>query len=216
MYDPIMAVIPFYGSEQPDLFEIERHAMDREGLVIAALDTRLPVAGRVLDVGAGDGYTAERLRTQARGVVPLEPSRAMIRTDRHLPWIQGDAELLPFVDGSFDAAYATWAYFFSRDWDPSPGILELHRVVRSGGPLLIVENLGPDEFSGLAPREINADPGYWKQHGFECHPIDTHFEFTTITEARSLLEFFFGDQGAQGAAQRLTFRVGLFCGHSSG
>jgi SAM-dependent methyltransferase len=215
MYDPTMVVIPFYGAERPDMFEIERRAMDRAGLVIAALDERLPVKGKVLDVGAGDGFTAESLTTRSRDVVPLEPSPGMIRTDRNLPWIQGDAEFLPFADGSFDAAYATWAYFFSRDWDPLPGIQELHRVVRSGGPLLIVENLGPDEFSSLASRKINADSGYWKQHGFECHPIETHFEFATIAEARLLLEFFFGEPGAQGAALKLTFRVGLFLGHSS-
>jgi ubiquinone/menaquinone biosynthesis C-methylase UbiE len=48
--------------------------------------------------------------------------------------VRGDAELLPFRDRSFAGAYATWAYFFSREWDPTLGIEELHRAVRPGGP----------------------------------------------------------------------------------
>ncbi|MCH7670075.1 MAG: hypothetical protein IIC71_12890 [Acidobacteria bacterium] len=43
-----MAVIPFYGAEQPDIFAIERRAMDRSGLVIDALDVRLPRNGCLL------------------------------------------------------------------------------------------------------------------------------------------------------------------------
>jgi hypothetical protein len=38
-------VIPFYGAEEPELFAIERLAMDRPGRVIAALDRLLPTEG---------------------------------------------------------------------------------------------------------------------------------------------------------------------------
>lgn len=211
-----MAVIRFYGAEQPDIFAIERRAMDRSGLVIDALDFRLPRNGRVLDVGAGDGFTAARLTTTHRRVFPLEPARGMIQTNRRLPWVQGEAERLPFADGSFGAGYATWAYFFSRDWDPEPGLRELHRVVRRGGPLLIVDNLGDDEFTALASHDISADCTYWESSGFECHPVGTHFEFENIADARALLGFFFGEKGATGAKIKLSFRVGLFCGVSTG
>jgi len=211
-----MSVFPFYGTQRRDLFAIERSAMDRSGLVIEVLDRRLPTTGWVLDVGAGDGHTAQRLSTTHRTLVALEPSRGMIRTDHGVAWVQGEAEHLPFGNDTFDAAYATWAYFFSRNWDPSSGLQELHRVVRPGGPLLIVENLGPDEFSALAPTEINADPAVWERHGFRCDAIDTHFEFETLDDARTLLGFFFGAAGSEAAALRLTFRVGLFSGTSAG
>lgn len=208
-----MGVIPFYGAEQPDLFAIERAAMDRPGKVIEALDRRLP-DGLILDVGAGDGFTASRLMTDARTIVALEPAAGMIRRDRGLPWVRGDAERLPFADGTFGAAYATWAYFFSRDWDPSPGIAELHRVVRPGGPLLVVDNLGDDEFTSLTDRVIAADPEFWDERGFEAEEIDTVFEFEDLDAARSLLDFYFGERGREGARLRLSFRVGLFSGES--
>ena len=150
-----MTVIPFYGADDPAMFAIERGAMDRDGLVIRALDELLPL-GRVLDVGAGDGFTAERLGA-GRRIVALEPSAGMIGV-RPLVWVRGDAEHLPFAEASFDGAYATWAYFFSRDWDPTPGIAELDRVVRSGGPVAIVDNLGGDAFAAMADADISADP----------------------------------------------------------
>lgn len=45
--------IPFYGEENPLMFEIERRCMDRAGNVIALLDENLP-NGMVLDIGAGN------------------------------------------------------------------------------------------------------------------------------------------------------------------
>lgn len=211
-----MAVIPFYGTGDPEMFAIERRAMDRPGLVIGALARRLPASGRVLDIGAGDGHTAMGLMTANLHIVALEPARPMMRLDRPLAWVQGDAEHLPFSPASFDAAYATWAYFFSRNWDPSPGIGELHRVVRPGGPLLIVDNLGGDEFTALASSDITADAGSWQAQGFECEEIETRFEFESLQEARKLLGFYFGDRGRAGAKKALSYRVGVFHGASRG
>ena len=203
-----MTVIPFYGAEDPELFAIERRAMDRDGLVLAALDRLLP-AGRVLDVGAGDGFTAATL-SDRRTIVALEPSAGMIARTDVLTWVRGEAEHLPFADGTFDGAYATWAYFFSRDWDPAPGIAELDRVVRPDGPLAIVDNLGGDDFCAMAESDISADPGFWADQGFACEPIDTAFRFDDLEEAKRLLRFFFGERGATGAALEVPFRVGLF------
>ncbi len=208
-----MTVIPFYGTDDPAMFAIEREAMDRDGLVLQALDELLP-PGRVLDVGAGDGFTGERLGA-GRRIVALEPSAAMIR-DRPLTWVRGDAVHLPFIDESFEAAYATWAYFFSRDWDPTPGIAELDRVVRSGGRLAIVDNLGGDAFAAMADADISADPAWWAARGFEIHTIETAFRFVNLDDARRLLGFFFGERGIEGAALEVPFRAALFTRSSLG
>lgn len=208
-----MTVIPFYGADDPAMFAIERAAMDRDGHVVKALDELLP-DGRVLDVGAGDGFTAERL-AGTRRIVALEPSPAMIGS-RSLTWVCGEAEHLPFLEGSFDGAYATWAYFFSRDWDPTPGIQQLDRVVRPGGPLAIVDNLGGDAFAAMADADISADPEWWAAQGFDTHVIETSFRFADIQDARRLLGFFFGDRGVAAAAVEVPFRVGLFTRPSLG
>ena len=209
-----MAVIPFYGADEPELFAIERRAMDRDGLVIEALHELLP-AGPVLDVGAGDGFTAERLGT-GRSIVALEPSADMLARADLPARVQGEAEHLPFVERAFDGAYATWAYFFTRDWDPTRGIVELDRVVRPGGPLAIVDNLGGDAFATMAGSDISADPAVWQALGFTCDVIETAFRFESLEEARRLLGFFFGDRGVAGAALDVSFRVGVFHRSSRG
>ena len=209
-----MTVIPFYGADDPEMFAIERRTMDRDGLVVTALDRVLPT-GDVLDIGAGDGFRARRLG-EGRRITALEPAAGMIRSDGGLRWVRGEAEHLPFAPGSFDGAYATWAYFFSRDWDPTPGIAELDRVVRPGGVLAIVENLGGDAFGALAERDLSADRGFWTAHGFACEPIDTAFRFDDPEEARTLLGFFFGDRGRERATVEVAFRVGMFTRPSRG
>jgi SAM-dependent methyltransferase len=204
-----VGVIPFYGAERPDLFAIEREAMDRPGLVIAALDRLLP-DGLVADIGAGDGFTAERLTRPARPVVAVEPAAGMRRAGRPVLWAAASAEALPFADDSLSAAYATWAYFFSRDWDPSPGLAELDRCVRAGGPLIVVDNLGDDEFTAPAGARANADPEYWAGQSFACEVVDTVFEFTSPADARTLLDLYFGPSADHGEQLSFTYRVGVF------
>lgn len=207
-----MGVIPFYGAGDRRLFEIERAAMDRPGRVVTVLDEVLPRDGLVIDVGAGDGFTAERLRRGGRRVVALEPAEGMRRPERRLLWAGGEAEHLPFRTGSVDAAYSTWAYFFSREWDPTPGLRELDRVVHRGGVIAIVDNLGDDEFTALAPdpERLTAYPDFWKGQGFDCRPIDTVFQFESPADADQLLTLYFGPSPQHQARLTLTYRAGLF------
>jgi len=186
-----MAILPFYGATHPDLFAIERSAMDRPGKVIDRLDDLLP-HGLVADIGAGDGFTAARLTVADRTVLAVEPAAGMIDRSRDLPWIRADAETLPFSDESLDAVYATWAYFFSRGFDPSQGIAEAVRTLRPDGRIVIVDNAGGDEFCALTSHDISADLSYWSTRGFTVEVIETVFEFETLEEADRLLEFYFG------------------------
>ena len=77
-----MPIIPFYGVDLPDLFAIERAAMDRPGRVIHRLDRLLP-SGTIADIGAGDGFTAQKLQRPQRRIVAVEPARGMIDPGRH-------------------------------------------------------------------------------------------------------------------------------------
>ncbi|HVF11584.1 MAG TPA: class I SAM-dependent methyltransferase [Actinomycetota bacterium] len=204
-----MGVIPFYGTERPDLFRIEREAMDRAGKVIDRLDALLPRLGATLDVGAGDGFTAERLQTPQRLVVALEPARNMRRPRKPLAWVGGEAEHLPFRDNAFEGAFSTWAYFFSRYIDVRPGLEELRRVVRAGGPVVVIENLGDDELSRFAQGDTSADQEFWTKQGFICEELETLFEFADQQEADALLSLYSGKEVKLGP-KTLTYRVGLF------
>jgi ubiquinone/menaquinone biosynthesis C-methylase UbiE len=211
------AVIPFYGAENQRLFAIERRSMDRNGRVIQRLNELLP-AGRVLDIGAGDGFTAERLSRPDRVIVPLEPAAGMIDGTRALPWVQGVAQHLPFPDGSFDAAYATWAYFFPSMGHGEAGLTELNRVVRPGGIIVIVDNAGDDEFLALAddPEGLSNESAWWTKRGFETEIVASSFGFDSLEEARELMSFYFGEPGKSITRTTFTYRVAFFTARSTG
>lgn len=89
-------------------------------------------AVRVLNLGAGAGS----YEPEDREVTAVEPSASMRaqRPARLGPAIDARAEALPFADGAFDAAMAT---FTVHQWsDLGRGLAELRRVTR--GPVVVM------------------------------------------------------------------------------
>jgi hypothetical protein len=103
-------------------YALVRHADPR---ISALIDEALGDASSVVNVGAGTGS----YEPSDRRVVAVEPSSVMISQRRSIvPVIQAVAELLPFRDGTFDAAMAILTM---HHWsDPGKGSTELRRVAR--------------------------------------------------------------------------------------
>ncbi|NRF68343.1 class I SAM-dependent methyltransferase [Aquincola sp. S2] len=103
-----------------------------EPRIAARIRQALGGARTVLNVGAGAGsYEPTDLQLTA-----VEPSAAMrAQRPRHLPpAIDAVAEALPFADGTFDAAMAS---FTVHQWrDLRAGLAELRRVTR--GPVVVL------------------------------------------------------------------------------
>jgi ubiquinone/menaquinone biosynthesis C-methylase UbiE len=199
--------IPFYGSSNPELFRIEREAMDRQGLVVANLESTLPDHGMVLDIGAGNGHTASLLTTAERNVVAAEPASGMIDHETELAWVQAIAQQLPFGTDSFDGTYATWAYFFPSFIDISDGLAEIRRVTKPGGPIVIVDNAGDDPFTAMAGEDIATDLGFWAQEGFSIEILESSFDFESMEDAESLLRLYFGERAVPNLT--LAFRIAV-------
>lgn len=109
---------------------------------------RPPVDGMVLDIGCGTGnFTRAMMQAMTPGTglcVGLDLSEPMIRTaarfrdesglDRmHL--VRGDAQLLPFADGVFDAVHTSAALQLVPD--ARRAVVEMARVLRPGGRVLV-------------------------------------------------------------------------------
>jgi demethylmenaquinone methyltransferase / 2-methoxy-6-polyprenyl-1,4-benzoquinol methylase len=103
-------------------------------------------AGRgdtVLDVATGTGAVAlELLRQKSCAVVALDQSREMLavarsRLPKSVEIVEGEADRLPFPDGSFDAL--TFTYLLRYVDDPGATLRELARVVRRGGTVAGLE-----------------------------------------------------------------------------
>ena len=107
----------------------------------------LPV-GRVLEIGCGPGSFAEDV--EGGELVCLDPipemlrvaeervnSRRSQRNDSPPEFVEGTAENLPFDDDSFDAVCSIFSF---RDWyDKRAGLTESLRVLKPGGPIVIVD-----------------------------------------------------------------------------
>lgn len=101
----------------------------------------------VLDVASGTGDVAFELRRQAplAEITGLDFSEGMLEKARlkdeqlaaGVEFIAGDAQQLPFADGSFDLV--TIAYGLRNLSDPALGLREFCRVLRPGGRLVVLE-----------------------------------------------------------------------------
>ncbi len=96
---------------------------------------------RVLEVGGGPGELAERMQNELGATVSfvdVSPRMVELARERGIDAQVGDAQSLPFADGSFDTVVAAWMLYHVPDLDR--GLAELARVLTPGGALIAVTN----------------------------------------------------------------------------
>jgi demethylmenaquinone methyltransferase / 2-methoxy-6-polyprenyl-1,4-benzoquinol methylase len=100
---------------------------------------------RVLDACCGTGDLALAAVAQHGNVTGLDFSERMLERARRksdaVEWVRGDVLALPFEDDSFDAA--TVGFGVRNVLDLDGALAELHRVLRPGGRLGILEITRP-------------------------------------------------------------------------
>ncbi|HEX8859809.1 MAG TPA: class I SAM-dependent methyltransferase [Actinomycetes bacterium] len=130
------------------------------------------LAGRVIEVGAGNGLNFPHYPSSVERVVAVEPEpylRALaVEAARQAPVpvevLDGTADALP-VEPGFDAGVASLVLCSVPD--QGDALTELHRVIRPGGELRFYEHvLAPEP--GLARVQRLLDP-VWQAIGGGCH-----------------------------------------------
>jgi DNA-binding transcriptional MerR regulator len=110
------------------------------GDVLSALVSAMEAApGRqMLDVGGGTGNYAAALRERGWGPIVLDASPAMRRhaEAKGLAVVAGEATMLPFADGSYDALTMISMLHQVSDWRQA--LAESRRVLRASGRLAII------------------------------------------------------------------------------
>ncbi|MBE7556511.1 MAG: class I SAM-dependent methyltransferase [Anaerolineales bacterium] len=183
---------------------------DHEGNLLPALQRVTPLAGkRILDLGTGTGRLPLLLGEQAAQVIGLDLHGAMLQENQHQrervkgKWnlAQGDMRGLPFPTGWADVVTAGWSMGHLRGWYPEDWQLQIGRILREmqrvvvpGGALIIIETLTTGSLTPAPPNEHLAEYYAWleREWDFARQTIRTDYRFTSIEEAVSQTEFFFG------------------------
>lgn len=108
--------------------------------------------GEVVEFGCGTGFFTPTLAGKASKLVATDLSPGMLALARerasapNVTFQIEDCQNTSFEDGAFDTAFLGLVLHFT---EPSQTLKEMHRIVRSGGTV-IVANLDPQALSGFA------------------------------------------------------------------
>ncbi len=131
-------------------------------------------SGRVLDLGAGTGESFKHIPSTATNVVAVEPDPWMLQraqervADARVPvrFVRAVSDALPFPEGSFDSAVVALVLCTVDDLQAS--IAELHRVLRPGGKLLLMEHVRASDDALAQLQDLVERTWSWCNRG--CRP----------------------------------------------
>ena len=145
----------------------DRGAREHRARLLAGL------AGRVIEIGAGNGLNFAHYPATVTEVVAIEPepylraqaSQAAAQAQVPVTVLDGTAEAVSLADGSMDAGVASLV--LCSVVDQAAVLAELHRVIRPGGELRFYEHILADD-PRLARRQRRADH-IWPWFMGGCH-----------------------------------------------
>jgi ubiquinone/menaquinone biosynthesis C-methylase UbiE len=133
------------------------------------------LAGRVVEVGAGNGLNFAHYPSAVDEVVAVEPEaylrglaeRAAGSAPVPVRVVEGLADRLPLDDGSVDAGVASLVLCSVSD--PAAALEELRRVIRPGGELRFYEHVLSARPPLARLQRIADRSGFWPLVGGGCH-----------------------------------------------
>lgn len=150
--------------EHPVFARLYARASERESdeQIAHRRQTLAGLAGRVVEVGAGNGRNFGFYPAAVQEVVAVEPERHLrelaLAAARDAPVavqiLDALAGELPFEDASFDAAYLVTV--LGEVPDQSAAMRELARVLRPGGRLVVGELMGDPHYVGIKSMRLRA------------------------------------------------------------
>jgi ubiquinone/menaquinone biosynthesis C-methylase UbiE len=140
----------FLNGEADRWYERNREALrpERDDIVLDVMRRLALRPGRILEVGAADGWRLERLRRETGAVCHgVEPSTRAVRAGGerypHIHLHVGTADSLPFADGEFDCVVLGFCFYLVDPALHFRVVAEMDRVLADNGHLVIFDFLPP-------------------------------------------------------------------------
>jgi len=186
---------------------------DDQGNILKTISQLLPHLqdADVVDMGAGTGRLTCLLAPRVKSIIAADISEPMLTvTEKKLRelgvsnWntLVADNKSLSVSDHSADLITAGWTICYSSSsnvemWQNNLDaiMLEIGRVIRPGGAVVIFENFGTGSEHPNPPDFLKS---YYhaleNTYGFSHTYIRTDFRFNSVDEAVELCRFFFGKE----------------------
>lgn len=196
--------------EQAAQYELLVSREDYQGNIFRALNKVVPFAGlKVADFGAGTGRLACLLAPVVDRVYAFDRSPHMLSVAAEKLQRSGlenwqvavsDHRAMAMKTGAVDAALSGWSVWYvvlenPGNWEQelARALGEMHRVVRPGGTVVLLESLGTGQEQPDPPPELLPYFAYLEARGFRRNWIRTDYRFQDRAEAESSARFFFGE-----------------------
>jgi len=162
------------GFAQGDSYDAARPRYPEEAIEHFVATFHLDERSHVLDLGAGTGIFARQLLPFVGRLTAVDPSASMRATfARHTPGVtilEGSDVDIPVADGDVAAVFAAQAFHW---FDAAPALVEMRRVLATGGGLGLIWNERDADVPWI--RELN-HAMLWDVH----QPYDPHIDFAAI------------------------------------
>jgi SAM-dependent methyltransferase len=146
------ALIDEQFSRQAELFarSPELHGEDQVMLLVDAAEPKR--SDESLDIACGPGTVVAAFASRVRRAVGLDSTQGMLDQARALAaernllnveWRRGDVYRLPFAVGSFDIVSCRFAFHHFQH--PAKALVEMARVCRSGGRIVLCDALASSD-----------------------------------------------------------------------
>lgn len=193
-------------AEQYDLM------ISRQPSLLAVIEEITPIKGKdVIDLGAGSGRLTSVLAPHAKSILALDASAAMLEVNAQQLTQAGlsnwktsvaDHRNIPADNNSADVILAGWTVCYltssevpNHELNLEKIILEMKRVLRPGGMIVIMETMGTGYETPHPPEFLTQYYSLLEnRYGFSHKWIRLDYRFADLKEAERQARFFFGDE----------------------
>ncbi|WJQ82444.1 class I SAM-dependent methyltransferase [Brevibacillus brevis] len=193
-------------AEQYDLM------ISRQPSLLAVVEEITPIKGQdVIDLGAGSGRLTSVLAPHAKSILALDASAAMLEVNAQQLTQAGlsnwktsvaDHRNIPADDNTADVIVAGWTVCYltssevpNNELNLEKIILEMKRVLRPGGMIVIMETMGTGYETPHPPEFLTQYYSLLEnKYGFSHKWIRLDYRFADLEEAERQARFFFGNE----------------------